>query len=377
MLGSGTHARHERRGRRVAARKSALSSRVSLLSGVTASSSGSSGSGSTITQESISRPHVRSSKANLNAKGKRQSALADGTFTKGRTTPRRSKRAMDVFTFLDKDQSRVSLDSKHVKKGPTTNQHGKRYSPHDDSDHDSDPRSFHSDSGISLDDASSDHASSKMSEAFGRGLDTLQEEHVPSLCRPPVAEQRHHQKLQLIPQDLDEDHPEWYYRTAGLHDEATTPAAMHHDAASGNTEEPESSGYDLLASRLCSLQEPSREVLPPIYRRFERLNHRILLQLQDEIVEMEEDLQHMDRADARERTARHGSKVPASRRLDWQWRGSELHARRLELLGRIYLKVEQYSKSTSHNLPQTSVLMHIKIKPSPRSSGWLRVPLQH
>jgi hypothetical protein len=348
MLGYGSHATQDRRIRRGAVKKAAHSSRVSLLSATTATSSGSSGSGSTITQESLSRPRVRNLKGDLAPKGKRQRTVAEGKATKGKTLPRNGKGDIDVFAFLDKDQSRASLVEKRAKNKPITQPD--QFSPHDESDLDSNPRSFHSDSGISINDSTSssvndvgpDHDPSKLNRTLGTRLGTLEEEQGPAQYH----EQRQHPSNEPISQELDEDHPEWYYWGGSQRGEIASAPAMGSDPEWENTES-KPSGYDLLATRLCSLQEPSEDTLPPIYRRFGRLNHRILLQLQDEIAEMEEDLELMDRADARERAARHGRAVPASRRRDWQWRGSELHARRLELLGRIYLKVEQYSKSST------------------------------
>jgi len=369
MLSSGAHAIQERRNRRAAVRKAALSSRVSLLSGITASSSGgSSGSGSTITQESVSRPRVESSRDHSNSKGKRQRATASSTSTKGKNSPRKSKGVIDVFAFLEKDGSRVSLAQQRARSGPNADQDGTKCPTHYDSDLDSDPRSFNSDSGISINDVGSDHDSPKMTRAFGGKLGTLQEEQVQRNHRSELTDQGHHPKLQTIPQDVSDDHPERYYWTIGSRDDTFISATMNVDAASERSAELKPSGYDLLASRLCSSQGSSEDSLPPIYRRFESLNHRIFLQLQDEIAEMEEDLQHMDRADAFQRAAQHGEAAPASRRLDWQWRGSELHARRLELLGRIYLKVEQFSKSFSHESGRGTMLTEIKIKPSPHSS---------
>jgi hypothetical protein len=348
MLNSGARATQDRRVKRVGVKKAASSSRISLLSGITTSSSGSSGSGSTITQESVSRPRVRSSKENGNQKDKRQRPNSKSASTKGRSSPRKSKGIIDVFAFLDKDESRTSLVQQRVRSGPRADRDGINYTTHDDSDLDSDPRSFHSDSGISINDASSDHDSSQMNRGFDKRLDNLPEQQGPRHRRAAFAtDQRHYPKLQPIPQHVDEDHPERYYWTTNSRDGAAPVPVQAIDAVPEPDEE-QSSGYDLLASRLCSSQQSSENSLPPLYRRFERLNHRILLQLQDEIAEMEEDLQHMDHTDARERAARQGRTAPASRRLDWQWRGNELHARRLELLGRIYLKVEQYSKWSIH-----------------------------
>ncbi|ERF69783.1 hypothetical protein EPUS_07039 [Endocarpon pusillum Z07020] len=346
MLSSRAHTVQERKNRRVAVRRTAMSSRISLLSGITASSSGSSGSGSTVTQESITRPRVRNSKGDAKPKGKRQSTVVEATSTKGKTTPRKSKGAIDVFAFLDKDQSRASLVQKRTKNARTTHQEEIPNTVHDDSDLDSGPQSFHSDSGISINDGGSDHDPSKTDTFSGRRrLGALQEEPGESHHRASFAVRSYRPEFQPIPQEVDEDHPEWYYRADRSPDGDCVPAAVDSDVGSENAEADKPSGYDLLASRLSFTQDPCGDCVPPIYRRFGRLNHRILLQLQDEIAEMEEDLEYMDRADAHERTARHGHRVPASRRLDWRWGGSELHARRLDLLGRIYLKVEQYNQA--------------------------------
>ena len=107
-------------------------------------------------------------------------------------------------------------------------------------------------------------------------------------------------------------------------------------------------GYELLASNLSSSSRGT-DTLTPIYRKFETLNNRILLYLQDEISEIEEDLRKLDEADAQACAAmsgmtEEGGPVPTSRRLEARM-PSEIHFRRLELLGRTFLKVGQYSKS--------------------------------
>jgi hypothetical protein len=116
------------------------------------------------------------------------------------------------------------------------------------------------------------------------------------------------------------------------------------------------SGYALLASKLDSAS-PSTSADPkngdrrlvPVYRRFENVNHRILLHLQDEISQLEEELQMMDEYEAKHRAAvADGSEhmEPASRRMDVEAAGrySAFHARRLELVDRLAYKVNQYSK---------------------------------
>jgi hypothetical protein len=125
-------------------------------------------------------------------------------------------------------------------------------------------------------------------------------------------------------------------------------------------------GYELLANKLSetpkkssSLRKPGSVV--PMYRKFEHLNHRVLLHLQDEVCELEEELRYLDesiiqmspRDDA-------GHAFPASRRGDARF-GSELHYKRTELLGRIFQKLGQYSKSQDpalkarHNTPDVSI----------------------
>ena len=81
-----------------------------------------------------------------------------------------------------------------------------------------------------------------------------------------------------------------------------------------------------------------------MYRKFEHLNHRVLLHLQDETCELEEELRQLDECIAQmsPRDAE-GYEYPASRRSDARY-GSDVHFKRTELLGRIFQKLEQYSK---------------------------------
>lgn len=106
-------------------------------------------------------------------------------------------------------------------------------------------------------------------------------------------------------------------------------------------------GYAYLASKLDSSMKDGQK-LAPVYRRFEAVNHRIILHLQDEISQMEEELRLMDEYDAKHRVAmadHEGSNpVPASRRMDVKAQSySSFHARRAELLERLGYKVHQYS----------------------------------
>lgn len=98
------------------------------------------------------------------------------------------------------------------------------------------------------------------------------------------------------------------------------------------------SGYDMLAS---AISPRGDALLKPIYRKFETLNHRILLYLQDEISEMEADLRELDHAIAMEDEAL--GKKHASRRAEGKL-PTRLQWHRFDLLGRSYTKVEQYSE---------------------------------
>ena len=119
-----------------------------------------------------------------------------------------------------------------------------------------------------------------------------------------------------------------------------------------------SSGYGLLASHLSASPDNETHVqLPPLYRRFEHLNHRVLLHLQDEIAQMEEELHVLDEYEEMHRFStaeQEGAKaMPASRRMDVQSQAySNLHYRRLDLMGALVHKTEQYSEF-SYNIQNT------------------------
>ncbi|OCL02787.1 hypothetical protein AOQ84DRAFT_304009 [Glonium stellatum] len=109
-------------------------------------------------------------------------------------------------------------------------------------------------------------------------------------------------------------------------------------------------GYELLADKLSECPRgdiAGEDKVIPMYRKFEQLNHRILLHLQDEISELEEELRYLDECIAQmSPVSEEGRPLPASRRIESR-HGGELHWRRTNLLGRIYLKLGQYNQALS------------------------------
>ena len=102
-------------------------------------------------------------------------------------------------------------------------------------------------------------------------------------------------------------------------------------------------GYGQLA---LELSDPESTV-KPLYRKFEYLNHRILLHLQDELSELEEQLRRVDEVIAQmDPGSPDGQKTPASRRGE-TFHGTEIHLRRTHLLGNIFLKTKQYNRAMS------------------------------
>ena len=103
-------------------------------------------------------------------------------------------------------------------------------------------------------------------------------------------------------------------------------------------------GYELIASKLSEEYNAStNDSIRPLYRRFEQLNHRILLHLQDEIAELEEEVQQLDQKILQLHSGfDEDQHDPQSRRYEAQF-GSEIHFRRTELLGKVFVKLGQYN----------------------------------
>lgn len=98
-------------------------------------------------------------------------------------------------------------------------------------------------------------------------------------------------------------------------------------------------GYEKLALALASSTSGPK----PLYRKFTYLHHRILLHLQDELAEMEGHLRRLDEIIAQSHAA-YGHPTPASRRME-AWHGGDLFVQRRDLLGRVFVKTEQYQRA--------------------------------
>ncbi|KAK0725498.1 hypothetical protein B0H67DRAFT_133339 [Lasiosphaeris hirsuta] len=122
------------------------------------------------------------------------------------------------------------------------------------------------------------------------------------------------------------------------------------------------SGYQLLSAKLSNsatlrsrrhsssrmAHENGEQAIKPIYRRFETLNHRLLLHMQDELTELEEQLHRLDTADTQTRRLSNCI-LPASRRAEFM-SGGELQWHKTDILGKIGFKLGQYSTTIIRSL---------------------------
>jgi hypothetical protein len=236
---------------------------------------------------------------------------------------------VDVFSYLVKDIADPSGTSTGWE--AERRSVSKRASVQDDPDETKSVKSRLSDSGISMNDSGYDSTSPSL---YTKPRLSSLPENVYGEDRQQLQQRYGHQDFVPMSPNFPQSHiqPQYHYpnpcwplppsqQMRLLPEEQYRYSATSHSLAL--------SGYDLLASRLAH-KDDQDPALPPLYRRFSALSHRILLQLQDEIAEMETDLRQLDEADAHCRRDQ-----PASRRSDW---GSG----RLDLLGKIHVKIEQY-----------------------------------
>lgn len=370
---------------------------ISILSGVTNVSGGSSGSNSTVTQESISRPKSQSSKRSSVARvDMKRRGTRKATSIHSLTPPTIIERP-DVFAFMElgststvdmQTTSASAIGDGIVEKKPNEVLPDTIFEGHLD-DHDDETAGFHSDSGISIREGSPERlVKSDTNQSDKGGVSFAKNKPPGSAVFEPSAKQRQQAAPDYPPStrgvrrwsstsdsgigssvdeycghDPPNSSPETYYarespRPALRVDEHSLPYTlpdmnMHPRVPIKShvlqTDKPEESvaGYEQLALKLSSSPD-GIDTLTPMYRKFETLNNRILLYLQDEISEIEEDLRSLDEADAQAYTALSGNAdvgrpVQASRRREARM-PSEIHFRRLDLLGRAFVKVGQYSK---------------------------------
>lgn len=357
-----------------------------MMSSATKASNGSSGSNSTVTQESISRPKQQKSKQDTS---KRVAASRPSH----RKSSSRTSNAMpsvdekpDVFQFLDKDgnqeadavelegadaayQARLEAISASSSSSSSSNPSRDHnypvnyprpvsYQSYPDSYRQSwnagplPPGSFHSDSGISVRSNSPERDPQLLSQSKGKGRAgaVYTQSHAVPVTSPTVLE----------PFDQSPDmSPEAFYSVSSRphfqhtdYDPGFAHLPSHRDLGLSHemdgpgeldaSEDANESSHDLLVN---NLRCEENAALKPIYRKFETLNNRVLLHLQDEIAKLESQLLQLDNAisglgDSSEEDARSTGDGPSmSVGLGWQ---------RKELVGRISSKLEQYSKSSSY-----------------------------
>lgn len=107
--------------------------------------------------------------------------------------------------------------------------------------------------------------------------------------------------------------------------------------------DPPMNGYKLLTMKLGGSLFGTGPHVTPIYRRFQAMGHRRLLQLQDELCLLEEELNGIDRIDSEARRIPPDIFMPASARAASLDPGP-IGQQRLEILARIHEKLDTYCK---------------------------------
>ncbi|KAK2034770.1 hypothetical protein LX32DRAFT_578446 [Colletotrichum zoysiae] len=304
----------------------------SALTGRTHASSGSSGSGSTITQASWPR-----------RRGSDKSRAQDKAYhSKGRRQSRSPKAQplSSVLNYLEPDSPHVTPEA--IQRSVEQSSYWRM----------PDPSSFQSPSTRSTSStASSSFQSDVFSEMAGdhetdRSSSPDQSAYGDSPSMPGKFE------VQMATAQRQQDYrsygtPEMPRGTANfphLPPNALQPRlpAVHHGHPKHlpRAEKLPLTGYELIASKLCAA-DADRSSIKPIYRRFEALNHRLLLHLQDELAELEEQLHRLDTADTQTRRLQNCI-LPASRRQDALTAG-ELQWHKTDVLGKIGYKLSQYN----------------------------------
>lgn len=408
------------RSRRTPIRKKPYSSSVtSLFSAVTNATSSSSGSNSTVTQESISRPRQPPSKtsdARKESSARHRSRRASSKRASPTMSPVDEK--PNVFSYMEEDEdgeakkadpNGPNAPSDHVVTQPQgyPEQHHSRssvagnsvpsqsvldYQPatgnhHQLWDDNTVPGgSFYSDSGISVRSSSPERDSPILQHKFPSNRaykKRFQDRPRNASQDPPITSYDPHtaspRGSDASSHSSDMSHGAYYnspdprvtdqkarlppmygylppqYQNAPPHP-ASVPGRALQKRACG-LEENKKSGYDLLASSVSSNKDTE---LKPIYRKFETLHNRMLLHLQDEISELETKLQEIDALVAEEK--RYLGIKGTSRRGEarmhslYQWN-------RVEIMWQVFGKLDQYRLC-----PLVSIYVTIDLLPCRPSS---------
>ncbi|KAI9801223.1 MAG: hypothetical protein M1825_003497 [Sarcosagium campestre] len=443
-------------------------STVTSSSGFTSASGGSSGSNSTVTQESVTKSRRNSVEVvgDLKADEKSSHEKVQGSPTEDEAAE--PAKGPNVFSFLEEDpnttqplnksapilmldtdtnahldsssgQSRLtdatpldtpesSPDGKDVSIGVWAHQdwpidqtdhhpENSEWSPENVSpkrvNHDEDGHllnispgsSLHSDSGISMRDDSPEPYRGASLETHPkiskRALNTIVEGGSQRNITPSNEDFYHgnHQSLDgyqrlpfdAVPEQRDQGwprHEQHAYHETVDHRAAAAEQRFHqqgmpytsdpHAAATSKQPTPTLSGYELLATSLSSYHaQGSNESshLVPVYRKFEHLNHRLLLHLQDELSALEEELRLVDEAAAQAHALANGGlnqrpRQPESRRFS-EKHGGELHWIRLDVLGRIFTKLGQYNHALASYNSLTREVTPAKVEDVTRYRAWL------
>jgi len=210
----------------------------------------------------------------------------------------------NVFEFLDPQQSSTSLVTPAAV--PSDPQTPTPNAPDlsEDTQKEGLNTSLHSDSGISMPDSASEHdEGAQDAQSSDIQSKTKSQERIVSVKRRVRAPLNRSRPRPDDSRNRGEDvdyipYPEAYYLRGGPIDRVIPPMApqppsrFEHESEETPEASDTESGYDTLASNLAT------SGVPPVYRRFAKLNHRILLHIQDEITEMEEELQFLDDAES-------------------------------------------------------------------------------
>ena len=323
--------------------KAARSSKLSLLSAITTTSTGSNGSNSTVTQESYNMSRSETSRKRKSAKRRKEAPqpktppmeAVEEAISEGEG----EQEDVDVFAFLIGDASSELEDKQKeiaaVPGADITDEKGLS------------GQSLHSDSGISMDDGSIvlgqttfKPLSSTLPES--RPLEQRENSQVRfDWTWPEVPKPKH---VSITPANMPSH---WH----GIDDPTDRDNDDTH-APSGfcfTPDSPDSRRQSLFAhdrSMPVDGRGSSDSPSPPL-RVFTQTCQRLLLQLQQDVYDLDDELQHLEVDLKTTRPVDTMLSASSDRRGSWHWgqHSPDLYALRSDISGRLQLKLEHYCKS--------------------------------